>query len=101
VPANPVLEHRIHTDQTHADVAMFVLARAVTYAALFIGLVLIYVPARVLSWSGIVAPPAFAMQQAAGMVIGTAGAGLALWSIVAFVAIGRARRHPSIRPAVS
>jgi hypothetical protein len=80
---------------------MFVLARAVTYAALFIGLVLIYVPARVLSWSGIVAPPAFAMQQAAGMVIGTAGARLALWSIVAFVAIGRARRHPSIRPAVS
>jgi hypothetical protein len=37
---------------------MFVLVRTVTYAALFIGLVLIYVPARLLSWSGIVSPAA-------------------------------------------
>ena len=35
---------------------MFVLVRALTYAALFIGLVLIYLPARLLSWSGIVRP---------------------------------------------
>jgi hypothetical protein len=34
---------------------MFVV-RAITYAALFIGLVLVYVPARLLSWSGIVRP---------------------------------------------
>lgn len=37
---------------------MFVLVRSATYAALFIGLVLIYVPARLLSWSGIVRPAA-------------------------------------------
>jgi hypothetical protein len=49
---------------------MFVLARTVTYAALFIGLVLIYVPAHLLSWSGIVRPAAIEVQQVAGMVLG-------------------------------
>ena len=53
---------------------MFVLVRAVTYATLFIGLVLIYVPARLLSWSGIVRPATFEVPQVAGMVIGAAGA---------------------------
>jgi hypothetical protein len=42
---------------------MFALARAVTYAALLIGLVLIFVPARVLSWSGIVRPAAIEVHQ--------------------------------------
>ena len=73
---------------------MFVLARAIAYAALFIGLLLTCLPARVLSRSGIVGPPAFTMQQVAGTVIGTAGAGLALWSSVAFVAIGRGTPAP-------
>ena len=41
---------------------MFVLVRAVTYATLFIGLVLIYVPDRLLSWSGIVRPAAIELQ---------------------------------------
>jgi hypothetical protein len=31
---------------------MFVLVRAITYAALFIGFVLVYLPGRFLSWSG-------------------------------------------------
>ena len=35
---------------------MFVLVRAVTYAALFIGFVLVYLSARFLVWSGVVAP---------------------------------------------
>ena len=35
---------------------MFILVRTLTYAALFIGLVLIYLPARILSWAGIVRP---------------------------------------------
>ncbi len=73
---------------------MFVLARAVTYAALFIGLVLIYVPARLLSWSGIVRPAAIEMPQVAGMVIGAAGAAVALWCIYAFASIGRGTPAP-------
>jgi hypothetical protein len=49
---------------------MFVLVRVVTYSALLIGLVLIYAPARLLSWSGIVRPAVIDVQQVAGLVIG-------------------------------
>ena len=73
---------------------MFVLVRAVTYAALFIGLVLIYVPARLLSWSGIVRPVAIEVQQVVGMVIGAAGAAVALWCIFTFASVGRGTPAP-------
>src|SRR5438034_11016159 len=73
---------------------MFILVRAVTYAALFIGLVLIYVPARLLSWSGIVRPAAIEVPQVAGMVIGAAGAAVALWCIFTFASIGRGTPAP-------
>jgi len=53
---------------------MFVLVRTIAYSALFIGLVLIYAPARLLSWSGIVRPAAIEVQQVVGMVIGGVGA---------------------------
>jgi protein-S-isoprenylcysteine O-methyltransferase Ste14 len=73
---------------------MFVLVRTVTYAALFIGLVLIYLPARVLSWSGIVRPATIGVPQVAGMVIGAAGAAVALWCIFTFAFIGRGTPAP-------
>jgi protein-S-isoprenylcysteine O-methyltransferase Ste14 len=73
---------------------MFVLVRAVTYAALFVGLLLIYLPARLLSWSGIVRPAAFEARQVAGMVIGAAGAAVALWCIYTFASIGRGTPAP-------
>jgi protein-S-isoprenylcysteine O-methyltransferase Ste14 len=73
---------------------MFVFVRAVTYAALFIGLVLIYVPARLLSWSGIVRPVAIEVQQVVGMIIGAAGAVVALWCIFTFVSAGRGTPAP-------
>jgi protein-S-isoprenylcysteine O-methyltransferase Ste14 len=73
---------------------MVVLVRAITYAALFIGLVLIYVPARLLSWSGIVRPVAIEVRQVAGMVIGAAGAAVALWCIFTFASVGRGTPAP-------
>lgn len=73
---------------------MFVLVRAVTYAALFIGLVLLYVPARLLAWSGLVRPAAIEVQQGAGMGIGAAGAVVALWCIVIFAFVGRGTPAP-------
>ena len=73
---------------------MFVLVRAVTYAALFIGLVLIYVPARLVSWSGILRPAAIDVQQVAGMVIGAAGAAVALWCIFTFASFGKGTPAP-------
>jgi len=73
---------------------MFVLARTVTYAALFIGLLLVYVPARVLSWSGIVRPKAIEAPQIAGMLIGFVGAAIALWCVFTFAFVGRGTPAP-------
>ena len=73
---------------------MSVLFRAITYAVLFIGLVLIYVPSRLLSWSGIVRPVTIEVQQIAGMVIGAAGAAIALWCILTFASLGRGTPAP-------
>src|SRR5713226_3182114 len=76
------------------EVNMFVFARAVTYAALFIGFVLIYLPGRLLSWTGIVRPAFMEVQQIAGMVIGAVGAAVALWCIFTFATIGRGTPAP-------
>ncbi len=73
---------------------MSVFVRAVTYAALFIGLMLIYVPARLLSWSGILRPGAIEVQQVVGMVIGAASAVVALWCIFTFASVGRGTPAP-------
>jgi protein-S-isoprenylcysteine O-methyltransferase Ste14 len=73
---------------------MFVVVRAFTYAALFIGLVLIYVPASLLSWSGIVRPAAIEVPQVISMVIGAVGATVALWCVVTFAFVGRGTPAP-------
>ena len=73
---------------------MFVFVRAVTYSTLFIGLVLVYVPARLLSWSGLVRPGAMAVQQVVGIVIGAAGAAVALWCIFTFASVGKGTPAP-------
>jgi protein-S-isoprenylcysteine O-methyltransferase Ste14 len=73
---------------------MFALVRAVTYAILFIGFVIIFGPSRLLSWSGIVRPVAIGVQQVAGIVIGTTGAAFALWCISIFASIGKGTPAP-------
>jgi len=73
---------------------MFVLVRAITYAALFIGLLLIYVPGRLLSGSGIVRPAVIGASQVAGMIIGGLGAAIALWCVFTFAFIGRGTPAP-------
>jgi len=73
---------------------MFVFARAVTYAALFIGFVLIYLPGRLLSSMGIVRSAAIAVPQVAGMIIGAVGAAVALWCIFTFATIGKGTPAP-------
>lgn len=73
---------------------LFVLIRAAAYASVFIGLLLIYVPAQFLSWSGIERPADIDVQQVAGMVIGTAGGIIALWCVFTFVFVGRGTPAP-------
>jgi protein-S-isoprenylcysteine O-methyltransferase Ste14 len=73
---------------------LFVLVRAVTYAALFIGPVLIYLPGRFLDWSGMVRPAIVGAAQIAGMLIAAVGAALALWCVFTFALIGKGTPAP-------
>jgi len=54
----------------------------------------VFLPARVLSWSGIVRPAGIGLAQIAGVVVGASGAVLALWCIVTFTVIGRGTPAP-------
>jgi protein-S-isoprenylcysteine O-methyltransferase Ste14 len=73
---------------------MIVLARAATYSVLFIGLVLVFLPAQVLEWSGVTTPAARGLPQAAGFFLGAAGGLLALWCIVTFAVVGKGTPAP-------
>jgi protein-S-isoprenylcysteine O-methyltransferase Ste14 len=73
---------------------MFVIVRTITYASLFIGLLLVYLPARILAWSGIVHPAAMDWPQIAGLVVGTIGAVIALSCVCAFAFIGKGTPAP-------
>lgn len=79
---------------------MVVLLRAVTYATAFVGLLLVFLPARVLAWSGIARPPAIGGAQVAGMAVTALGAALALWCVLTFAFVGRGTPAPFDPPRV-
>jgi protein-S-isoprenylcysteine O-methyltransferase Ste14 len=73
---------------------MFIFFRAAIYSALFIGFVLIFLPARVLSSAGIVRPAAIGTWQVAGTLTVVSGAILVLSCILTFVFVGRGTPAP-------
>jgi protein-S-isoprenylcysteine O-methyltransferase Ste14 len=73
---------------------MIVLIRAVTYASLFIGFVLVYAPARILAVSGVIRPVTIGAQQVTAMLVVAVGATVALWCIFTFATIGRGTPAP-------
>jgi protein-S-isoprenylcysteine O-methyltransferase Ste14 len=73
---------------------MTVLVRALTYATLFIGLVLVFLPAQVLSVAGVPRPARFGGFQLAGMFIGFLGAAAAIGCIFTFAVLGRGTPAP-------
>ncbi len=73
---------------------MFILFRTITYATVFVGVVVIYLPSRFLSWTGIGSPSAMETPQIAGMLIGASGAALAMWCISTFVWLGKGTPAP-------
>src|ERR1700728_2908630 len=73
---------------------MFIAFRAVAYATLFVGFLLIYLPERVLSWSGIVRPAGIHWAQIVGTIVGSLGALVALWCIITFAGAGRGTPAP-------
>jgi protein-S-isoprenylcysteine O-methyltransferase Ste14 len=73
---------------------MFILARAIVYATLFVGFLLVFLPARVLAWSGITRPTTLGAMQIAGVILAIAGAAIAVSCILTFVFIGRGTPAP-------
>src|SRR5438067_12875451 len=73
---------------------IFSVVRAVTYAALFVGLLFIYLPGRLLTWSGVVRPEANGAPQIAGVIVGGVGSVIALRCIFTFVFVGKGTPAP-------
>lgn len=73
---------------------MSVLLRALTYATLFIGVFLVYLPARLLRWSGIQAPSSLGVRQLAGIGLGGIGALIAVACILTFALRGKGTPAP-------
>jgi protein-S-isoprenylcysteine O-methyltransferase Ste14 len=73
---------------------MFVLARTIAYATLFVGLVLVFVPSSLLSWSGVPTPAHIGIWQGAGVLVGALGAAVALWCIFTFAFVGKGTPAP-------
>lgn len=73
---------------------MFVLARTATYATLFVGLLLVFVPGRILERSGMVEPAQLGAVEYAAIAVGVLGAALALWCVVSFALVGRGTPAP-------
>jgi protein-S-isoprenylcysteine O-methyltransferase Ste14 len=73
---------------------MSILFRTIVYASTFIGFLLIYLPARILAWSGLRRPPAIGVPQIIAIVFGAAGAMVALWCVSTFARIGKGTPAP-------
>jgi protein-S-isoprenylcysteine O-methyltransferase Ste14 len=73
---------------------LFVVFRAIVYSTLFIALLLVYLPTRVLSWSGIVRPAAIAWPHIMGLIVGSIGALVALSCIFTFAWLGSGTPAP-------
>jgi protein-S-isoprenylcysteine O-methyltransferase Ste14 len=71
-----------------------ILVRAAFYAVLFIGLVLVFVPARILWWSGIARPRETGLTQAGGLLVALVGLAIALWCLYVFARAGRGTPAP-------
>lgn len=67
---------------------MAVVVRAITFASLFIGLVLFLLPAQVLSRSGFAPPASIGLLEVAGMIVAICGGALGLWCVGSFALIG-------------
>jgi protein-S-isoprenylcysteine O-methyltransferase Ste14 len=73
---------------------IFVLARAATYSVLFIGVLLIFLPGRLLSSTAVTQPAAIGVCQVLGALLGASGAALALTCILTLVFVGRGTPAP-------
>jgi protein-S-isoprenylcysteine O-methyltransferase Ste14 len=77
---------------------MGALFRALTYASIFVGVLLVAVPGRLLSYSGVVRPVTTGIAGLAGFGAAGFGAGLIVWCVVIFALTGRGTPAPFDAP---
>ena len=73
---------------------MLALFRAIVYAALFISVVLVFIPDQILLATGITRPPAIGPVQVGGLVLVVLGGVLAIWCILTFALVGKGTPAP-------
>lgn len=73
---------------------MPVLMRALVIASLFVALVFVFVPSRLLAWTGIAVPREIGPWQVGGMIAAAAGAAIDLWTVLAFAVVGKGTPAP-------
>jgi protein-S-isoprenylcysteine O-methyltransferase Ste14 len=74
------------------------LGRAVIYATFFISILFVFLPSRVLSFSGVGPPADTGLEQVLGITLTAAGAALGAWCILTFVFIGKGTQAPFDSP---
>lgn len=79
---------------------MAALVRAILYATVFVGLVLVFLPARILEWAGVTRPSPIGWLQVVGAATTLVGAALALWCVLTFAVIGRGTPAPFDPPRI-
>jgi protein-S-isoprenylcysteine O-methyltransferase Ste14 len=73
---------------------VFPLFRGLVYASVFVGFVLVFLPARILEGAGVSRPPGIGVPQVAGMGLTLVGAALVIWCVVSFALAGRGTPAP-------
>ncbi len=70
------------------------LIRALTYATVFVGFVLVWLPAQLLEWSGMARPVDWGPLQWFGVAVTGGGAAVVLWCVLTFAVVGRGTPAP-------
>src|SRR5688500_9393104 len=79
---------------SHTLTPMFILVRALTYASLFIGFLLVFLPGQLLARFGVPAPEQIGGVQIVGSVLAIGGFAIAAACILTFVFVGRGTPAP-------
>lgn len=70
------------------------LGRALIYATFFVSILFVFLPSRVLEFSGVGPPENIGFEQVLGITLTAVGAAVGLWCILTFVVAGRGTQAP-------